>query len=315
MIDTDVLIISETLDVPVNKLYMLSNNYTSRKKHRRSKYENYHMVVIHHGIVHKKRILCVPNAFLKTVQRRILDQYLYQLEESEYSTAYCKGKSLLDNASPHVGKECVLKLDISHFFDSIDDDMVYLVMKRLGLSVPATALLTHLCTYRAKLPQGAPTSPYIANLAMKQFDEKLGRWCSERNIAYTRYCDDMTFSGPKAAIRESRIISKVRSMMYRMGFMLNDKKTVFISSSQQQRVTGIVVNEKPVLSRTQRRAIRQEVYYCQKYGAAKSIKRRKLNISPDKYLHSLLGRIAFALQIEPDNSEMKGYFETVKNMI
>ncbi|MBR3283083.1 MAG: RNA-directed DNA polymerase [Ruminococcus sp.] len=315
MIDTDVLIISETLDVPVNKLYMLSNNYTSRKKHRRSKYENYHMVVIHHGIVHKKRMLSVPNAFLKTVQRRILDQYLYQLEESEYSTAYCKGKSLLDNASPHVGKECVLKLDISHFFDSIDDDMVYLVMKRLGLSVPATALLTHLCTYRAKLPQGAPTSPYIANLAMKQFDEKLGRWCSERNIAYTRYCDDMTFSGSKAAIRESRIISKVRSMMYRMGFMLNDKKTVFISSSQQQRVTGIVVNEKPVLSRTQRRAIRQEVYYCQKYGAAKSIKRRKLNISPDKYLHSLLGRIAFALQIEPDNSEMKGYFETVKNMI
>ena len=315
MIDTDVLIISETLDVPVNKLYMLSNNYTYRKKHRRSKYENYHTVVIHHGIRHKNRILCVPNAFLKTVQRRILDQYLYQLEESEYSTAYCKGKSLLDNASPHVGKECVLKLDISHFFDSIDDDMVYLVMKRLGLSVPATALLTHLCTYRAKLPQGAPTSPYIANLAMKQFDEKLGRWCSERNIAYTRYCDDMTFSGPKAAIRESRIISKVKSMMYRMGFMLNDKKTVFISSSQQQRVTGIVVNEKPVLSRTQRRAIRQEVYYCQKYGAAKSIKRRKLNISPDKYLHSLLGRIAFALQIEPDNSEMKGYFETVKNMI
>lgn len=315
MIDADVMKLSETLDVPVNKLYMLSNNYTSRKKRRGSTYENYHTVIIHHGRGHKNRKLRVPNAFLKMVQRRILETYLYQFEVSEFSTAYCKGKSLLDNVSPHIGKECVLKLDISHFFDSIDDDMVYLVMKRLGLSVPATALLTHLCTYKTRLPQGAPTSPYIANLVMKQFDEKLGNWCCEHNITYTRYCDDMTFSGNKADIRRNNIVGKVRRMLYRIGFTLNDKKTVFISSSQQQRVTGVVVNEKPTLSRSQKRTLRQEVYYCQKYGVAESIERKGLDISPDKYLHSLLGRIAFALQIEPDNSEMKEYFETIKNLI
>ena len=315
MLDADVMKISGTLDTPVNKLYMLSNNYTPRKKRLGSTYENYHTVVIHHGLEHKNRKLSVPNAFLKMVQRRILERYLYQLKVSEYSTAYCKGKSLLDNASPHVGKECVLKLDISHFFDSINDDMVYLVLKRLGLSVPATALLTHLCTYRSKLPQGAPASPYIANLVMKQFDEKLGRWCSEHNITYTRYCDDMTFSGHKSAIRESRIINRVRSMLYRMGFTLNEEKTVFISSSQQQRVTGIVVNKKPALSRDQKRTLRQEVYYCQKYGADKSIKRRKLDIAPDKYLHSLLGRIAFALQVEPDNKEMQTCFDAIKELL
>lgn len=209
----------------------------------------------------------------------------------------------------------MLKLDISHFFDSIDDDAVYLVMKRLGLSIPATTLLTHLCIYKARLPQGAPTSSYIANLVMMQFDERLGSWCSERNITYTRYCDDMTFSGNKADIRSANVVGKVRRMLYRMGLTLNDKKTVFISSSQQQRVTGVVVNEKPTLSRSQKRSLRQEVYYCQKYGAAKSINRRGLDISPDKYLHSLLGRIAFALQIEPENAEIKEYFETVKNLI
>ena len=150
---------------------------------------------------------------------------------------------------------------------------------------------------------------------MKQFDEKLGNWCREHNITYTRYCDDMTFSGNKADIHSANVIGKVRRMLYRMGFTLNDKKTVFISSSQQQRVTGVVVNEKPTLSRSQKRALRQEVYYCQKYGAADSIDRMGLDISPDKYLHSLLGRIAFALQIEPDNSEMNGYFETVKKLI
>lgn len=315
MLDADIIKISEALDVPVDKLYMLSNNYKPRKKRRGSTYENYHTVVIHHGRGHKNRRLSVPNAFLKMVQRRILECYLYQLEVSDHSTAYCKGKSLLDNASPHVGKECVLKLDISHFFDSIDDDMVYLVMKRLALSVPATSLLTHLCTYKTRLPQGAPTSPYIANLVMKQFDEKLGCWCRKNNITYTRYCDDMTFSGTKSAIRESRIISKVKSLLYRMGFTLNDKKTVFISSSQQQRVTGVVVNEKPTLSRSQKRSIRQEVYYCQKYGAVESINRKRLDIPSDKYLHSLLGQIAFAMQIEPDNAEMRRYFDTIKNLI
>lgn len=68
-------------------------------------------VVIHHGRGHKNRILNVPNAFLKLVQRRLLYNFLYQLRATEYSTAYCKVKSLLDNASPHVGKECVMKLD------------------------------------------------------------------------------------------------------------------------------------------------------------------------------------------------------------
>ena len=257
----------------------------------------------------------MPNAFLKMVQRRILEHYLYQLEVSEFATAYCKGKSLLDNAFPHIGKECVLKLDISHFFDSIDDDMVYLVMKRLGLSVPATVLLTHLCTYKTRLPQGAPTSTYIANLVMKQFDEKLGKWCSEHNISYTCYCDDMTFSGNKADIRSANVVGKVGHMLYRMGVTLNDKKTVFINSSQQQRVTGVVINEKPALSRSQKRTMRQEVYYCMKYGAAESINRRGLDVFPEKYLHSFLGRIAFSLQIEPDNFEMKGDFETVKKLI
>ena len=312
--DNDVISIAEKLDISADKLYMLSNNYRPRKKCRGSKYENYHTIIIHRGRGHKNRILHVPNDYLKFVQRRILEEYLYQLDVSEYSTAYCRGKSLLNNATPHIGKECVLKLDISHFFDSIDGDMVYLVMKRLGLSVPATTLLTHLCIYQERLPQGAPTSPYIANLVMKNFDEKLGKWCSERYITYTRYCDDMTFSGNKTDIRSANVVCKVRSMLYRMGFTLNDKKTVYISSSQQQRVTGIVVNEKPTLSREQRRTIRQEVYYCKRFGISDSLQHQGLDISPDKYLYSLIGRISFALQIEPDNCEMKEYFEIVKKL-
>lgn len=314
-VDNAVIEIAENIGVPVGKLYMLSNNHITRNKRKDVKYSNYHTVIIHRGRGHRNRTIHIPNNFLKLVQRRILDRYLYQLEVSDYSTAYSKGSSLLDNASPHIGKECILKLDISHFFDSIDDDMVYLVMKQLRFSVPATSLLTNICTYNGQLPQGAPTSPYIANLVMKHFDEKIGQWCKERNITYTRYCDDMTFSGDKADIRRVHIVRKVKSMLYRMGFALNDNKTVYITSSQQQRVTGVVVNEKATLSRNQRRAIRQEVYYCQKYGVKESLRRKGIDISPDRYLYSLLGRISFALQIDPDNIEMKGDFDTVKNLM
>lgn len=315
MTDTDVLTVASKLEIPINKLYMLSNNRKPRQKRRGTKYENYHTVVIHRGRGHRNRILSVPNKLLKIVQRGILERYLYQIETSEYSTAYCKGKPLLDNASPHIGKECILKLDISHFFDSITDDSVYLVFKQFGLSVPATSLLTHLCTYKGKLPQGAPTSPYVANLVMKHFDENLGKWCKNRNITYTRYCDDMTFSGDRSAVRNSNIIRKVKALLNNMEMKLNDKKTIFISSSQQQRVTGIVVNEKPAIPREMRRSIRQEVYYCTKFGVSDSLQQQGLDISPDKYLHSLLGRISFALQIDSDNSEMQKYFDMVKKLM
>ena len=315
LIDKDVKAVSEVLEIPAEKLYMLSNNYKPRKKRRRSKYKNYHTVIIHRGRGHRNRILSVPNGFLKMAQRRILERYLYQLDVSKYSTAYCKGKSLIDNAAPHIKQECVAKLDISHFFDSIDGDMVYMIMRKLGLSVPATTLLTNLCIYKGKLPQGAPTSPYLANLVMKRFDEKLGNWCKKRNITYTRYCDDMTFSGTKESIRKSNTTVHVRNMLDFMGFKLNDKKTVFINSSQQQRITGVVVNDKPQISRELRRAIRQDVYYCKKYGVKENILHKGLDISETEYLQSLLGRISYALQIDPNNTDMQQYFNDIKTLM
>lgn len=315
MIDADVIKISETIDVSVGRLYMLSNDRSPRKRRRKSKYANYHTVIIHRGRGHRNRRLSVPNGFLKTVQRKILEHYLYKLDVSEFSTAYCRGRSLLDNASPHIGKEYIVKLDISHFFDNIDDDMVFMIMRQLGMSMPATSMLTNLCVHNGRLPQGAPTSPYIANLVMKHFDEKLGLWCAENNITYTRYCDDITLSGTKNAIKSSHLVGVIKRMLYRMGFNLNEKKTVFVSASQQQKVTGIVVNEKPQISREMRRTIRQEVYYCTKFGVIASLKQKELDIPEKQYLHSLLGRISFALQIDPANAEMQSHFNSVKNLI
>lgn len=115
-IDNDIIRISEELDVPLKKLYMLSNNRIRyHKRNQRKCYSNYRKVIIHRGRGHKNRVLKVPNEYLKLVQRRILERYLYTLSVSEYATAYCKNSSLLKNAEPHIGQQRVLKLDVSGF--------------------------------------------------------------------------------------------------------------------------------------------------------------------------------------------------------
>lgn len=224
-IDNDIIRISEELDVPLKKLYMLSNNRIRYHKRNQKKcYSNYRKVIIHRGRGHKNRVLKVPNEYLKLVQRRILERYLYTLSVSEYATAYCKNSSLLKNAEPHIGQQRVLKLDVSGFFDSIDFGKVYGAMCELGFSKPATTLLTNICTYNSILPQGAPTSPQMSNLVMKRFDERIGKWCGERGINYTRYCDDMTFSGGKAVLNAKEITQLVSRALWKMGFKLNMKK-------------------------------------------------------------------------------------------
>ena len=133
-------------------------------------------------------------------------------------------------------------------------------------------LLTYLCTYNGYIPQGAPTSAYISNLVMKEFDNEIGEWCEDNNISYTRYSDDMTFSGD---FNPKIIITKVRKMLNKLGLQLNNEKTNVILKSNSQNVTGIVVNEKLQINSKYRSTIRKEVYYISKYGIDSHIKRIK----------------------------------------
>ena len=223
--------------------------------------------------------------------------------------AYVKGKFLRDNAVLHTGKDIVVKLDIKHFFDSIDGLMVYRLFNQTGLSKQAVILLTELCIYQNKLPQGAPTSPYIANLVLKDFDSEIGKWCASHGITYTRYCDDMTFSGSKDDLCSDDLIKFVKDKLYHKGlFSLNENKTAVVASSQQQRVTGTVVNDKPEVPKSLRRSIRQEVYYCRKFGLESHVAHSYPELSPEKYLQKLIGKISYTLQINPDNSELKEYY-------
>lgn len=164
-------------------------------------------------------------------------------------------------------------------------------------------LLTNLCTLNDHLVQGAPTSAYISNLVMRNFDEKIGRFAEKLGVSYTRYSDDMTFSGEFDA---SLIIKEVRQELRKLGLHLNDKKTVVIKNSACQKVTGIVVNVKMQVSLNYRKKIRQEIYYIKKFGLEEHLNRLGVKDS-SKYLNSLFGRILFVLQVDSENNEFINY--------
>ena len=285
--------IEKDLGFSAKTLYGLSN---SLEKH-------YHTVYLPKSDGSKRK-LSVPDLILKLVQKSIADNILIQYPISKYAKAYKPGSSIQKNARPHVGKKKILKLDIEGFFDHIlysrVKDTVFYEEK---YSESIRILLTMLCYYNDSLPQGAPTSPAITNIIMYDFDETVGAFCNEKNIAYTRYCDDMTFSG---CFDEREIISFVKGELRKLGLFLKNRKTAVISASKRQEVTGIVVNEKMNVTKDYKKTIRQEIYYIKKFGLDEHLKR--LGISDkQQYALSLKGRIAFVLQTIPNNCEFIEY--------
>lgn len=251
------------------------------------------------------RTLSVPDELLKSIQRKITEVLLVSMPVSGYAKAYRYGSSAIRNAQPHVGKNVVLKLDILHFFDSVRYSAVKdMVFPGEIYGENLRTLLTMLCYYRDALPQGAPSSPAITNIILYGFDEKTGRWCRDRKITYTRYCDDMTFSGDFCP---GDVILFVKSELKKLGFLLNEQKTRIQRSCEQQKVTGIVVNEKLSVPGEDRRKLRQELYYCRKYGIADHLRRIGAQVPEETYRQHLLGKVSYFLQISPGDSELAEY--------
>lgn len=294
--------LEKDLGVSAKMLYTLSNQL----------HKHYHNVKIPKGNG-EFRELSVPDDFLKAVQTKIAQNILALDRISPYAKAYRPGGSPLKNAQPHVGSEILLKMDIRHFFDHI----YYPVVKEKVFTADRYSesnriLLSLLCVHRDALPQGAPTSPVISNIIMRDFDDAVGSWCAERNIAYTRYCDDMTFSGhfdPKT------VKVFVKDQLKKAGFYVNDRKTVVARPGQQKTVTGIVVNDRPNASATYRKKLRQELYYCKTYGVYSHMCRTGVSVGEETYLRQLLGRINYVLSLDPLNEEMQGYKRWIKKQI
>ena len=188
------------------------------------------------------RTLLVPDEPTKIVQRAILSNLLSREPVSPAAAAYRPAFGPERGARLHVGAKKVLTLDVRGFFDHIRyPDVKNCAFPKERYSEALRVLLARLCCPFESLPQGAPTSPAISNLVMREFDETMLSYCAARGIAYSRYCDDMTFSGDFDA---GELAKFAADLLGARGMTLNRKKTRVRTNAQRQRVTGLVVNER-----------------------------------------------------------------------
>lgn len=187
------------------------------------------------------RTIYQPNPDVKAVQAWILRNILDKIHPSEHSTAFRKGYSILNNTKPHSYNRYFLSLDLEDFFPSISRKNVTFLFKNIGYNKEQAHILSRLCTCSNFLPQGGITSPSISNLVVNQMDRRISGYCSKRNIIYTRYADDMTFSSNNRNIlnnSQKYLIKIIESE----GYNVNSSKTRFSGPKIKTEITGLVKN-------------------------------------------------------------------------
>ena len=189
----------------------------------------------------KVRTIRQPVRPLKAVQAWILRNILDKLTPSPHATAFIKRKNLKDNVAPHANNRYFLCLDLKDFFPSIKMWRVVSLFKLLGYSNYSAFILARICTCKNSLPQGAVTSPSLSNFISGKLDKRISGYTSKKNVIYTRYADDMTFSSnnPKSL---HRITPMVKKIITTSGFTLNDRKERRFGPRQKCAITGLVKN-------------------------------------------------------------------------
>lgn len=268
------------------------------------------------------RLLEIPTPLLRRTQRRLLDQLLNRVAPHPAVHGFRSGCSAVTNAAAHCGRAVVLRFDLADFFPSIPAERIYPLFRMIGYPEPVVRLLAGLCTTRLPrsvwnarpnppldgsdypqwarfatrhLPQGAPTSPAIANLIAYRLDRRLAGLAAACGAAYTRYADDLTFSGDSELRRAwRRIARRVTLIAAEEGFTLQRAKTRLMGRGERQTVTGVVVNVRPNVPRAEFDRLKAILTNCVQHGPAGQ-NRDKV---PDFRAH-LAGRVASVCAVNP----------------
>lgn len=182
-----------------------------------------------------------PNSKLKKIQRAVLDKILCFSPQLPCVYGLSKDKGLLANAKTHQknASSQLLILDIENFFPSIERKQVIRVFKKLGFNHENSLVLTKICTVGKKLPQGAPTSPYLASLVCISLDKEIYLYCKKRRLEYTRYFDDISVSGKN--IRDKNI-SQIEGIINKHSFKSNEeKRELHDSTSINKVINGVLI--------------------------------------------------------------------------
>ncbi len=242
-----------------------------------------------------KREIMAPGRPLKARQQWIYKNILGKQPVSPYAHGFIKERSIVSNAAQHAGQQYALCMDISDFFPSIKDKQVVSVFQDMGYSRSASEELARLCCHDGALPQGAPTSPCISNIVCRSMDEELSSLAEARHCAFTRYADDITFSADQ---KLDCLVPQVEKVLRRNGFSANREKCRLYGPGQPKHITGLVVQEHVHIPKQYKRALRKEIYYCQKYGVTAHLK----NVRAEKeihYMEHLYGKAYYIKMVEP----------------
>ncbi len=256
------------------------------------------------------RHIAEPLPSLKEIQNWVLRNVLYEVSISRYAKAYVPGMTLKQNVLFHKDQPIVLSVDVKDFFSSIRRTKVKALYKNLGYSTEVADLLSKICILNDRLPQGAPTSPYISNLIMTDFDQKTSQFAREKQYRYTRYADDITISGN---LDVDDVLQFLRLELEKLGLEINQNKIRIMKRGVRQVVTGVVVNKKLQVSRKQRKKIRQSIHYITTYGLEEHLK--KIGCTKKSYIQHLLGQVLFVLFINPEDKEFLRYKVYLNSLI
>lgn len=231
------------------------------------KEDSYQIFQLNNG--KKTRVILAPSMKLKERQRWILRNILGVVKNRECVHGFVKGKSIVTNARCHVAKKEILSMDISDFFPTIEIEAVINVFLSLGYKDAVAQRLAFLCTYEGQLPQGAPTSPALANIIFDVVDRKLIKYAEDNGLVYTRYADDLTFSTNDDNIATH--ILKIKEIVEKSGYKINERKTHVMKDNYRKIVTGLIVNEEVKIPKRFKNKFRQEIYYSKKYGISQHL--------------------------------------------
>lgn len=275
------------------------------------------------------RLIEAPKQILKAAQRKILTEILEKIPAHQAAHGFVRGRSIVSNAQPHVGQAVVIKLDLQNFYANVTYSRVVAMFRSMGYCREAAIWLARLTTsaapwslnvpggdealqslyVRRHLPQGAPTSPALANLSAFGLDVRLSGLLKKFGGNYTRYADDLTLSGSDDFRYALRCVIPLTEQIVRSErFRLNHRKRKVIRRGHRQLVTGVVVNVKPNISRDEYDRLKAILHNCVKLGPDS----QNQDNHADFAAH-LRGRVAFVRQLNPARAaKLQRLFEQIR---
>ena len=257
------------------------------------------------------RKIDAPYPSLLGIQKWITQNILSSVRLSDYTHGFVKRRSIITNAKMHLGARCMLKMDIENFFPSISLKRVIAIFRFLGYSPSVSYFLSTLCCLNGQLPQGGGASPQISNIVTTPLDRRLGGLAKSYELIFTRYADDLAFSGNYIPIKFIEIVATV---VKSEGFSINTKKTKLMRGGGRRIVTGISIGSGELkFPKASKRKLRQEIYWLEKKGIL-SQSEYGGNFDP-MYVDRLLGKLNFWKSVETENQYVIEKIETIKKLI